>query len=116
MPIHYQRNLLKAVEEGRVAEETVDTAVLRILRTLLVFENTPDAMAYPMDLVASKAHTELAREVAEKSMVLIKNAGGVLPFSKEVKRILVAGELGDKANTGDAGSSKHQRALCGDPA
>ncbi len=105
MPIHYQRNLLKAVEEGRVAEATVDTAVLRILRTLLVFENTPEKMAYSMDLVVSKEHTELAREVAEKSMVLIKNAGGVLPFRKDVKRILVAGELGDKANTGDAGSS-----------
>jgi beta-glucosidase len=106
MPIHYQRNLLKAVEDGRVSEETVNTAVLRILRTLLVFENTPEKMAYSMDLVASKAHTELAREVAEKSMVLIKNAKGVLPFQKSVKRILIAGELGNRANTGDAGSSK----------
>ena len=106
MPIHYQRNLLKAVEEGGIAQEAVDTAVLRILRTLLVFENTPEQMTYSMDLVASKEHTELAREVAEKSMVLIKNAQGVLPFRKTAKRILVAGELGNKANTGDAGSSK----------
>ncbi len=106
MPIHYQQNLLKAVEEGSVSEELVNTAVLRILRTLLVFENTPEKMAYTMDLVANKEHTELAREVAEKSMVLIKNANGVLPLQKTVKRILIAGELGDKANTGDAGSSK----------
>jgi beta-glucosidase len=106
MPIHYQRYLLKAVEEGRVSEERVDTAVLRILRTLLVFENTPDKMAYSTDLVASQEHTELAREVAEKSMVLIKNVKGVLPFQKTVRRILVAGELGNRANTGDAGSSK----------
>lgn len=105
MPIHYQRNLLQAVEEGRVSEETVDTAVLRILRTLLVFENTPEKLVYSMDLVASKEHTELAREVAEKSVVLIKNVKGVLPFQKPVKRILVAGELGNRANTGDAGSS-----------
>ncbi len=106
MPIHYQRNLLKAVEEGNVAQEAVDTAVLRILRTLLVFENTPEKMTYSMDLVASKEHTELALEVAEKSMVLIKNEQGVLPFSKTVKRVLVAGDLGNRANTGDAGSSK----------
>jgi beta-glucosidase len=39
-------------------------------------------------------------------MVLIKNAKGVLPFQKNVKRILIAGALGNKANTGDAGSSK----------
>jgi beta-glucosidase len=106
MPIHYQRNLLKAVEEGRVSEETVDTAVLRVLRTLLVFENTPDKSGYSMDLVVSKEHTELAREVAEKSMVLIKNTKRVLPFQKTVRRVLVAGELGNRANTGDAGSSK----------
>jgi len=105
MPIHYQQNLLKAVEEGRVAEETVDTAVLRVLHTLLVFENTPEKMTYSMDLVASREHAELAREAAEKSMVLIKNANGVLPFQKTVKRVLVAGELGNRANTGDAGSS-----------
>ncbi|MBN1565809.1 MAG: glycoside hydrolase family 3 C-terminal domain-containing protein [Anaerolineae bacterium] len=106
MPIHYKQNLLKAVEEGRVSEETIDTAVLRVLRTLLVFENTPEKMTYSMDLVASKEHTELAQEVAEKSMVLIKNAKGVLPFQKTVQRILVAGELANRANTGDAGSSK----------
>jgi beta-glucosidase len=105
MPIHYQQNLLKAVEEGRVAEETVDTAVLRVLQTLLVFENTPEKMTYSMDLVASQEHAALAREAAEKSMVLIKNAIGVLPFQKTVKRVLVAGELGNRANTGDAGSS-----------
>jgi beta-glucosidase len=63
-------------------------------------------MAYSMDLVASPEHTELAREVAEKSMVLIKNVQGVLPFQKTARRILVAGELGNRANTGDAGSSK----------
>ena len=106
LPIYYQRNLLKAVEDGEVAEETVDTAVLRVLRTLIVFENTPDKMAYTMDMVASREHAELAREVAEKSMVLIKNENAVLPLSKDVKRILVAGEMGDKENTGDAGSSK----------
>ncbi|MBK8023093.1 MAG: glycoside hydrolase family 3 C-terminal domain-containing protein [Chloroflexi bacterium] len=105
MPIHYQRELLSAVEENRVSEATVDTAVLRILRTLLVFENTPEKMAYNLDLVASKEHTELAREVAEESMVLIKNEKGVLPFRNTVKRILVAGALGNKANTGDVGSS-----------
>lgn len=105
MPIHYQRNLLKAVEDGRVAEETVDTAVLRVLRTLLIFENTPEKMSYSIDLVASQEHAELAREVAEKSMVLIKNEKNALPFQKTIKRILVAGELADRANTGDAGSS-----------
>jgi beta-glucosidase len=106
MPIHYQKNLLKAVQEGRVAESVVDRAVLRVLRTLLVFENTPDPMTYPKELVASKEHIALAREAAEKSMVLIKNQEQTLPFSKNVKRILVLGKLAAQENTGDHGSSR----------
>jgi beta-glucosidase len=106
MPIHYNRHLLKAVEEGRVDEVVVDTAVLRVLRTLLVFENTPDPMTYSDDLVAHPDHIALAREVAEKSMVLIKNDGGVLPFDKNIKRVLVLGKLAAKENTGDHGSSQ----------
>ncbi|MGC9397443.1 MAG: beta-glucosidase [Anaerolineae bacterium] len=106
LPIHYQRNLLKAVKAGEVAESVVDRAVLRVLRTLLVFENTPDPMAYPKELVASQEHIALAREAAEKSMVLIKNEGQTLPFDKGVKRILVLGKLADQENTGDHGSSR----------
>lgn len=105
MPIQYQRKLLAAVEEGHVSEERVNTAVLRVLRALLVFENTPEPMTYSLDLVASKEHTELAREVAEQSMVLIKNANRVLPFQQPVQRILLAGELANRNNTGDVGSS-----------
>ena len=45
-PIHYQQNLLQAVQSGQVAESIVDQAVQRLLRTLLVFENTPDPQEY----------------------------------------------------------------------
>jgi len=106
MPIHYQRNLLKAVEAGEVAESCIDQAALRVLRTLLVFENTPDPMTYDKELVACPAHVALAREAAEKSMVLIKNQGPALPFNKSVKRVLVLGRLAAQENTGDHGSSR----------
>lgn len=106
VPAYYGRKLIEAVKKGEVSEETVDTSVLRILRTLLVFENCPDKMEYTEELVACREHTELAREVAEKSMVLIKNENGVLPFDKNVKRILVAGHLAKETVTGDNGSSK----------
>jgi beta-glucosidase len=105
-PIHYQINLLRAIQGGIVAESTVDQAVLRVLKTLLVFENAPDPMPYNRELVACQAHIELAREVAEKSMVLIKNQGQVLPFNKNVKKILVLGKLAIQENTGDHGSSR----------
>lgn len=106
LPIHYQRNLLKAVQDGEVAESVVDQAALRVLRTLLVFEHTPDPMAYPKTLVGSPEHVALAREAAEKSMVLIRNQGPALPFAKTVKRVLVLGKLAVQENTGDHGSSR----------
>ncbi|MFN2284595.1 MAG: beta-glucosidase, partial [Anaerolineae bacterium] len=106
LPIHYQRNLLKAVKNGEVMESVIDQAVLRVLRTFLVFEHTPDPMAYPKTLVGSPEHVALAREAAEKSMVLIKNEGQALPFNKRVKRVLVLGKLATQENTGDHGSSQ----------
>jgi beta-glucosidase len=106
MPVEYQQKLLAAVEGGHVAESVVDLAVLRVLRTLLVFENTPDPQEYGAAIVACREHCDLAREVAEKSMVLIKNEGPVLPFDRKVKRVLVLGSLAAQANTGDRGSSR----------
>lgn len=106
MPVHYQDVLLKAVQDGRIAESVVDTAVLRLLKTQLVFENVPDPMTYSEDLVAHPDHILLAREAAEQSMVLIKNKSNVLPFNKNVKRVLVLGKLAAKENTGDFGSSR----------
>lgn len=106
LPIHYNRHLLQAVQEGRVDEALIDRAVRRILRTLLVFEHSPDPVEYTPDLVAHPDHIALAREVAEKSMVLIKNEGNVLPFDRGVKRVLVLGKLATQENTGDHGSSR----------
>lgn len=106
LPLKYQKFLLEAVEKGEVSEETVNLSALRILKTLLVFENSPEKMEYSTSLVAQKEHTELAKEVAEKSMVLIKNENQVLPLSKDVKEILVIGKLANKPNTGDHGSSR----------
>ncbi len=106
LPIHYQKNLLKAVKDGKVDEWGVDQAVMRVLKTLMVFENCPEEITYTQDLVTHKDHIALAREVAEKSMVLIKNENAVLPFDKNVNRILVLGKLAGQENTGDHGSSR----------
>ena len=106
MPIKYQKHLLEAVKKGQVSETVIDQSVLRVLKTQLVFENCPDKQPYTEDLVACREHILLAREVAEKSMVLIKNEGDILPFAPSVKKVLVVGKLAGQANTGDHGSSR----------
>ena len=103
---HYGNNLKSLVEQGAVPVSAVDESVRRIVRTKLVYLTREDPQAYPPGLVAAKEHTALAREVAEKSMVLLKNDGPLLPLDKaSVRRIAVVGHLADSENTGNRGSS-----------
>ncbi len=105
LPVHFGAELKKAVEDGRLSEKVVDEAVLRVLRTQIAFETTPDPMKYDRSLVACPEHIALARKAAEESMVLLKNENNVLPISKDIRKVLVIGHLADQANTGDHGSS-----------
>ncbi len=94
--------LLTAVRRGYVKARTIDDSVRRLLRKHVEF--SLDAPA-PRDasVVESAAHRALAREVAEKSLVLLAN-DGVLPLATGA-RIAVLGPLADVANLGDHGSS-----------
>lgn len=106
IPVHFGNELLTALKEGKITEADIDRALLRRLRTQIVFANAKDPLSsYGKELIASKAHYDLAREAAEQSMVLIKNEG-ILPFSSEVKKVLLLGKLADTENIGDHGSSR----------
>lgn len=104
--MHYGDKLKALVERGQVSETLIDEAVLRILVQKLRFFTAEDKQDYTREMVACKAHVDLARESAEKSMVLLKNEGGILPLQADkIKRLAVVGILGDTPNTGDRGSS-----------
>jgi|WetSurMetagenome_2_1015567.scaffolds.fasta_scaffold27259_2 beta-glucosidase len=99
--------LKKLVESGAVPKAEIDESVRRIVRTKLQFLTREDPQQYPASLVASAEHVALAREAAEKSMVLLKNEASLLPLDKaRVKAIAVVGRLADADSTGDHGSSK----------
>lgn len=99
-------DLAAAVRSGQVSETAIDEMVLRVLRTKLWHLTRPDGQAYAPDLVASAEHRALAREVAEQSMVLLKNDDNLLPLDlAQVKKIALIGPLATAENTGDRGSS-----------
>jgi len=103
---YYGDNLKQLVEDGVVPQSEIDESVRRILRTKLRYLTREDPMEYSLDLAAAPEHTALAREVAEKGMVLLKNEGPLLPLDKAAtKTIAVVGHLADAENTGDRGSS-----------
>ena len=103
---YYGRKLEKAVKLGKVPLNLVDDSLRRILRTTLKFTTKEDPQNYDSDVIGCNDHVLIAREVAEKSMVLLKNQEKLLPFNiDEIDTLAVLGPLADKKNTGDHGSS-----------
>jgi beta-glucosidase len=93
----FMTHLARAVENGDVPLARIDDAVRRILHVkfeLGLFER-PFGDEALLSLVGSVAHRSVAREAVRKSLVLLKNAGGTLPLSRDIPHILVAGRAAD---------------------
>ncbi|QQS49349.1 MAG: glycoside hydrolase family 3 C-terminal domain-containing protein [Acidobacteriota bacterium] len=92
------------VTEGRLAMETVDRAVSRVLRAkflLGLFENPYVDPERAARLTNSAPHRELAAEAARRSIVLLKNEGNLLPLKREsIRSIAVIGPNADRAHLG----------------
>ncbi|OPX45913.1 xylan 1,4-beta-xylosidase precursor [Ruminiclostridium hungatei] len=94
-------NLMIAYNEGLIPEEKIDESVSRLMLTRMKLgmfdkdENVPFA-ATPYDVVDCKEHRELALKASQESLVLLKNAGQLLPLKKEgLKSIAVIGPNAD---------------------
>ena len=96
----FMENMAKSVEDGRVSQANIDRAVRRVLEMkyrLGLFEDPyrysdearQEATLYKPEFL------EAARDVARKSMVLLKNEGDVLPLAASADRIAVIGPLGN---------------------
>lgn len=89
--------LVKAVKEGRISEETVNQRVDELLDAIL-FPKPENPTADP------QAQHEAARAAAEKSIVLLKNEGNALPINPAA-RVAVIGDFAAHARYQGAGSS-----------
>jgi len=92
--------LLSAVEQGLITEEVIDRAVKRLFtaRFRLGMFDPPEHVPYaqiPYEVNDCPAHRALALEAARKSIVLLKNEGGLLPLSKDLGAIAVIGPNAD---------------------
>jgi beta-glucosidase len=111
----YGALLVSAVQGGRVSEELVDEAVLRILYRKVhdgVIDRWNKAQDWSPWLTKSDATQALALEAARQGIVLLENgptralADDVLPLDRAaVSRIAVVGKFANSENMGDKGSS-----------
>ncbi|RUT71201.1 glycosyl hydrolase [Flavobacterium cupreum] len=103
----YRYNLAELVKEGKVSVDLIDDAVKRILRKKFELGLFEDPYRYSDEKRAEKVlnnpeNRKAAREVAEKSIVLLKNDNETLPLSKNLKTIAFIGPMVKeyKANMG----------------
>ncbi|QNP68057.1 glycoside hydrolase family 3 C-terminal domain-containing protein [Streptomyces roseirectus] len=99
----YGEPLAELVRSGAVPEELVDRAVRRVLRQkadlgLLDAGYAPEADVDERIDLDPPAHRALARELAEHSVVLLDNQGGLLPLAAEVASIALVGPCANDPN------------------
>ncbi len=90
----YGAPLMQAVKSGLVAQELIDPSVERILRKkfeLGLFENPYVNIDQVLQVYETPAQRQLARKIAEQSIVLLKNENNLLPLNKNLKSIAIIG-------------------------
>ena len=93
-PAQFGAKLLAAVRAGRVSEDVVDDAALRMLRTI-VRSGALEHTVRPAGELCSKRNHEAALAVARESVTLLKNQGGLLPLSAQQRTLAVIGPNAD---------------------
>ena len=96
----YMDHLKELVDEGVFSTEQLDKSVYKVLKLkqdLGLFDNpyTEASVELEQKVFLTKENRELVKQAAVESAVLLKN-NGVLPFSKEHKKIAVIGPFADE--------------------
>ncbi|OEY71337.1 beta-glucosidase BglX [Salegentibacter salarius] len=99
----YESSLVSLVEEGKVSQEYIDDAVKRVLRVKFKLGLFDDPYLYSnpelLENISFEEHKNVARDVAKKSIVLLKNENDLLPIQDSIKKIAVIGPLADDKDT-----------------
>ncbi|HAA41052.1 MAG TPA: glycosyl hydrolase, partial [Pseudomonas sp.] len=98
----YRQYLPTLVRTGQVSLTAVDNAVRRVLQAKQRLGLLDDPYRYSDEArqranVLTPQHRALAREAAQKSIVLLKNTDALLPLPKHLRNMLVVGSLATDA-------------------
>lgn len=100
----FGEDILESVKKKKIDEELVNKAVRRILEAKYKLGLFDDPFKYcnievEKIEILKEEHIEAAKEMACKSIVLLKNENNVLPLKKDIKKIAVIGPLADDAGS-----------------
>ena len=94
----YLQHLAGLVEDGTLEMADIETAVRRILAIKVrmgLFEQPYTDESKLAQVVALPEQRQAARLAAQRSMVLLRNEGQLLPLAKDLKNVAVIGPLAD---------------------
>jgi beta-glucosidase len=98
-------HLMELVKAGKIKESQIDTAVARILTLKFkagLFEKPLADTARIKDRVHTPEHIKLSQQIAEESIILLKNQDNLLPLNiSKLKSIAVIGPNANKVQYGD---------------
>lgn len=94
----YREELVNLVRQGKVDMKYIDDAVRRILRIKFQLGLFDDPYRYcnperEKEMILHPDHLKAAKEMAVKSMVLLRNEGNILPLKKSNQTIALIGPL-----------------------
>ena len=94
----FPEHLAGLVEDGTLTEAQIDAMVRPILAVKVrmgLFERPYVDESLLEQVVAMPEHRQAARLVAQRSMVLLRNEGGLLPLTKDLQNVAVIGPVAD---------------------
>lgn len=93
----FVKNLPALVTEGKIREADIDTSVANILRVKFKLDLFNNYYTDParQSVILSKETLELAKQLATKSAVMLKNNKSTLPIVSSTKTLAVIGPLSD---------------------
>ncbi|MGH9874306.1 MAG: beta-glucosidase BglX [Pyrinomonadaceae bacterium] len=94
----YNKHADELLSQRKLSQKTIDEAVRRILRIkfrLGLFDDPLTNESLEQSAIFNKANVAAAREIAARSLVLLKNDRDVLPLNKNVRSIALLGPLAD---------------------
>jgi len=95
---NYKNSLLQLVKDGKISVELIDESVKRILKKKFELGLFDDPFRFCSNErqereLNNPEHPVVARDVARKSILLLKNQDQILPLSKDIKTIALIGPL-----------------------
>jgi beta-glucosidase len=98
--------IMQVIEDGTLSEKLLDDNLKRILRVMFLVGLFDDPNTLPQGKMSVPEHHAVAREIAEESIVLLKNQNEVLPLNIDhIKKLAVIGPNSNKKHSFGGGSA-----------